>query len=229
MIAGRRSGMTRSVAAGSGILLPTGLAQWGPGDSARRLLDLARCGEDAGADSLWTNDMLSALAPVTRHVRLGTAALLPAFRDPVQSARAVATVHHLTEGRLVVTVGAGFPNRSEREYAPAGAPWPRRFTRLDDTVALWRPLWRGSGEDTFDGAVLRVRDLPPATPSYRPDGPPIWPGGATPAALARTGRIYDGWLPHRLRAPTTPAGSRPCRPLPSAPGAIPTRSPRRSS
>lgn len=107
MIAGRRSGMTRSVAAGSGILLPTGLAQWGPGDSARRLLDLARCGEDAGADSLWTNDMLSALAPVTRHVRLGTAALLPAFRDPVQSARAVATVDHLTEGRLVVTVGAG--------------------------------------------------------------------------------------------------------------------------
>src|ERR1035441_1645256 len=38
--------------------------------------------------------------------------------------------------------------------------------------------------------------IPPATRPFRVGGPPIWLGGATPAALARTGRLYDGWLPY---------------------------------
>jgi alkanesulfonate monooxygenase SsuD/methylene tetrahydromethanopterin reductase-like flavin-dependent oxidoreductase (luciferase family) len=44
--------------------------------------------------------------------------------------------------------------------------------------------------------VHRFADIPSTTPPARPGGPPVWLGGASPAALARTGRHYDGWLPY---------------------------------
>jgi alkanesulfonate monooxygenase SsuD/methylene tetrahydromethanopterin reductase-like flavin-dependent oxidoreductase (luciferase family) len=92
-------------------------------------------------------------------------------------------------------VGAGFPGRFGRPfYTLSEVPWARRFTRLDETVALWRALWAGA--DSFEGEILRFADLPPALKPFRAGGPPIRLGGATPAALVRTGRLYDGWLPY---------------------------------
>ncbi|MFI7708401.1 LLM class flavin-dependent oxidoreductase [Nonomuraea sp. NPDC049480] len=185
-----------------GVLLPTNHSQW---DDARRLVDFGVRAERLGYDSVWANDtllgprveplaMLAALAPVTEHVTLGTAALLPAFRRPVTAAQELASIDHLSAGRLVVTVGAGFPGRSEIEYAVSEVPWERRFGRLDDTVALWRALW--AGKRAFHGKVLRFDELPESTRSYRSGGPPIWLGGASPSALERAGRLYDGWLPY---------------------------------
>ncbi|MBT2231054.1 LLM class flavin-dependent oxidoreductase [Nonomuraea sp. NEAU-A123] len=185
-----------------GVLLPTNQSQW---NDARRLVDFAVRAERLGYDSLWANDtllgarieplaMLAALAPATERVTLGTAALLPAFRRPVTAAQELASIDHLSAGRLVVAVGAGFPGRSEPEYAVSEVPWERRFRRLDDTVSLWRALW--AGERAFHGEVLRHDDLPESTPSYRPGGPPIWLAGGSPSARERTGRLYDGWLPY---------------------------------
>lgn len=185
-----------------GVLLPTNQTQW---NDARQLVDFAVRAERLGYDSVWANDtllgarieplaMLAALAPATERVTLGTAALLPAFRRPVTVAQELASIDHLSAGRLVVAVGAGFPGRSEIEYAVSEVPWERRFRRLDDTVSLWRALW--AGERAFHGEVWRHDDLPESTPSYRPGGPPIWLAGGSPAALERTGRLYDGWLPY---------------------------------
>ncbi|MGI5156901.1 LLM class flavin-dependent oxidoreductase [Microbispora sp. CA-102843] len=185
-----------------GILLPTGQNQW---NDARRLVDFGVRAERLGYDSVWANDtllgprieplaMLAALSTATERVTLGTATLLPAFRRPVMAAQELASLDHLSAGRLVVTVGAGFPGRSEIEYAVSEVPWERRFARLDDTVALWRALW--AGERAFHGKVLRFDELPASTPSHRPGGPPIWLGGASPSALERAGRLYDGWLPY---------------------------------
>ncbi|MGA5700726.1 LLM class flavin-dependent oxidoreductase [Peterkaempfera bronchialis] len=70
----------------------------------------------------------------------------------------------------------------------------RRAAALVLPGAYSRALWDGA--DSFHGGILRFNDLPPATRPYRAGGPPIWLGGATPAALARTGRTYDGWLPY---------------------------------
>ncbi|GGM78383.1 LLM class flavin-dependent oxidoreductase [Dactylosporangium sucinum] len=122
----------------SGVLLPTGNAQWVPGGDPRDLVGFARAAERAGFASLWVNDslispriealtMLAALAPATDRVTLGTAALLPFLRRPVQAAQ------------------APFYDLSE-------VPWERRFTRLDETVALWRALWDGAAE--FHGELL---------------------------------------------------------------------------
>ncbi|MBP0448460.1 LLM class flavin-dependent oxidoreductase [Kitasatospora sp. RG8] len=189
-----------------GVLLPTGRAQWGTAGDPRELIAFAREAEESGYSSLFANDsllsprietltMLAALAPVTSRVTLGTGALLPFLRRPVQAAQALASIDLLSGGRLAVAVGAGFPGRFGRPlYELSEVPWARRFARLDETVALWRALW--NGETSFHGEFHDLAAIPAATAPFRPGGPPVWLGGATPAALARTGRLYDGWLPY---------------------------------
>ncbi|MFG2949331.1 LLM class flavin-dependent oxidoreductase [Streptomyces adustus] len=189
-----------------GVLLPTATAQWGASDDPRELVAFGRQAERLGLSSLFVNDslispriealtMLAALAPATETVTLGTAALMPFLRRPVQAAQSLASIDLLSGGRLAVTVGAGFPGRFGRPlYALSELPWERRFARLDETVALWRALWDGAG--SFHGEILRFDGIPPTTRPYRAGGPPVWLGGGTPAALARTGRSYDGWLPY---------------------------------
>ena len=189
-----------------GVLLPTGKAQWGADGDPRELVTLAVRAEQLGYSSLFVNDslispriealtMLAALAPATERVTLGTGALLPFLRRPIQAAQSLASIDLLSGGRLTVAVGAGFPGRfGQPFYTLSEVPWPRRFARLDETVALWRELWRGA--TSFYGEILNFDNIPPATLPFRAAGPPIWLGGATPAALARTGRRYDGWLPY---------------------------------
>ncbi|MEY9890670.1 alkanesulfonate monooxygenase SsuD/methylene tetrahydromethanopterin reductase-like flavin-dependent oxidoreductase (luciferase family) [Catenulispora sp. MAP5-51] len=189
-----------------GVLLPTGTAQWEAGDDPRGVLALALWAERIGFSSLFVNDslispriealtMLAALAPATEHAHLGTGALLPFLRRPVQVAQSLASIDALSGGRLAVAVGAGFPGRFGRPmYTLSELPWERRFRRLDETVALWRALW--AGDTSFHGELVRFDDLPPATKPFRAGGPPIWLGGATPAALSRTAKHYDGWLPY---------------------------------
>jgi alkanesulfonate monooxygenase SsuD/methylene tetrahydromethanopterin reductase-like flavin-dependent oxidoreductase (luciferase family) len=191
-----------------GVLIPIGQCQWGAGTDPRALIDFAVRAEQLGFDSLWVNDslaspriealtMLAAAAPVTERVILGTAALLPVLRRPVQAAQTLASIDLLSGGRLTVAVGAGFPGRlGQPMYELSEVPWERRFARLDETVALWRQLWTAEGPSSFRGEFLRFEQIPQATRPYRDGGPPIWLGGATPAALRRTGRMYDGWLPY---------------------------------
>ncbi|WP_030257688.1 MULTISPECIES: LLM class flavin-dependent oxidoreductase [Streptomyces] len=188
-----------------GVFLPTGQDQWAAG-GPRGLIGFARQAEQSGFSSLFVNDsllsprieplsMLAAAAPVTERIRLGTGALLPVLRRPVQTAQTLASVDQLSGGRLTVAVGAGFPGHFGRPlHELSQVPWERRFARLDETVALWRALWAGATE--FRGAFHSFTELPRATAPFRVGGPPIWLGGATPAALARTGRHYDGWLPY---------------------------------
>ncbi|WP_194908506.1 LLM class flavin-dependent oxidoreductase [Catenulispora rubra] len=189
-----------------GVLLPTGEAQWESGDDPRDVVALAVRAEQLGFSSLFVNDslispriealtMLAALAPATERVTLGTGALLPFLRRPVQAAQSLASIDLLSGGRLAVAVGAGFPGRfGQPMYTLSELPWERRFRRLDETVALWRALW--AGDTAFHGELVHFDDLPPATKPFRAGGPPIWLGGATPAALARAAKLYDGWLPY---------------------------------
>jgi alkanesulfonate monooxygenase SsuD/methylene tetrahydromethanopterin reductase-like flavin-dependent oxidoreductase (luciferase family) len=214
-----------------GVVLPTGIARWGIDADSRELIRFARRAEDLGFASVWTGDtllrpiiepltMLSAVAAVTERITIGTATLLPALRRPVQAAHALASLDQLSGGRLTLAVGAGFPNRSEKEYAAAGVPWPRRFARLDETVELWRSLWGPGSPESFHGEVLQFDELAPALKPVRPDGPPIWLGGASPTALARAGRMYDGWLPYLPTADAYRAGLDSVRAAAPAPDAV---------
>jgi alkanesulfonate monooxygenase SsuD/methylene tetrahydromethanopterin reductase-like flavin-dependent oxidoreductase (luciferase family) len=197
-----------------GVLIPIGEAQWGLGEDPRSLTGFAVRAEELGYASVWVNDflltpriealtMLAAVAPLTSRVMLGTAALLPVLRRPVQAAQTLASIDALSGGRLVLTVGAAFPGRfGVPQHALSEVPWERRFTRLDETVALWRQLWseaageKRSGGGSFHGELLRFDDLPPMTAPGHDGGPPIWLGGGSDSALRRVGRRYDGWLPY---------------------------------
>lgn len=191
-----------------GVFVPATQVQWTAGTGPRDMVAFGVQAERTGFDSLWVTDSLltprvealtalTALATVTERVELGTGALLPALRPPVTAAQTVASLDLLSGGRLVLGVGAGFPGQfGQPVYAMAGTPWPNRFTRLDETVRLWRLLWAAEGPVSFHGEVLHFDAIAPQTRPLRPQGPPIWLAGVTPAALARAGRLYDGWLPY---------------------------------
>jgi coenzyme F420-dependent glucose-6-phosphate dehydrogenase len=188
-----------------GLVVPTYQPILDAGRTAPELVETAVEAERLGLDSVWVGDtlarapidaltILSAFAARTSRLILGTAALLPALRNPLLTANQLLSIDLLSGGRLTVAVGAGFAGRSEPEFAFAGVPWERRRARLDDIVALWRAVW--SGASSFHGSVLHHDSLPVFPAPARPGGPPVWLAAYTPGALERVGRLYDGWLPY---------------------------------
>lgn len=173
------------------------------------LVDLVKLVDDCGYDSLWAGDHVSYAIPildpivqlaqaavVSRRLTLGTSVLLLPLRHPTPVAKQIATLDHLTEGRLIFGVGVGgeFPN----EYAACDVPMNERGARLAEGVAVLRKLWSGqpaSHAGKFYGPFEDVLMLPPPR---QPGGPPIWFAGRSDAALRRIGRIGDGWLAYLL-------------------------------
>jgi probable F420-dependent oxidoreductase len=134
---------------------------------------------------------LGLLAGVTSRVRLLTHVWVAAFRHPLQSAKSLATIDHLSKGRLIVGVGAG---HVPEEFAVLGMDFRRRGALLDEAidgidVALREEFASFRGE-TWSFADLGVRPRPCQQPR-----PPIWVGGSSPAALRRAATRGDGWLP----------------------------------
>src|ERR1700756_4588863 len=136
-----------------GVLIPIGQSQWGQGIDPRELLDFAVRAEELGYSSLWVNDFL--LTPRVEALTM-LAAVAPLT---------LASIDLLSGGRLVLTVGAAFPGRfGVPQHELSEVPWERRFTRLDETVALWRQLWATpEGGGSFQGTLLRYEQLPPMT------------------------------------------------------------------
>lgn len=196
-----------------GAQLPTRELAITGGVGVASLLDFARRAERSGYDALWAGDslvartrldpfvVLSAAAAVTSRIQLGTAALTAALRPPLLGANLAISLDHATGGnRLVLGLGAGFPiPESEDEFASVGVPFDRRAARLDEIARYWRTAWtsRDAGAPAAHDGTLWQQDgldrlLRPATPG----GPPLWLAGSdTPRVLARTARLYDGWLP----------------------------------
>ena len=166
---------------------------------------LVRLVDDCRYDSLWVGDhiafavaildpllQLAQAAVVSRRLTLGTNVYLLPLRHPVPVAKQVASLDHLSEGRLILGVGIGgeFP----REYEACGVPLGERGPRLSEAIPLLRRLWSGapvSHQGRFYPAFNEVAMQPPAR---QPGGPPIWVGGRADAALARAGRLADGWI-----------------------------------
>jgi probable F420-dependent oxidoreductase len=178
-------------------------APWRPTiDEMARLVGLVdRC----GYDSLWVGDhvafavsildpllQLAQAAVVSRRLTLGTNVYLLPLRHPGPVAKQIASLDHLCEGRLIFGVGVGgeFP----QEFAVSGVPLSERGGRLSAAIPLLRELWSGkpvSHSGRYFGAFSEVAMQPPAR---QPGGPPIWCGGRADAALARAGRLADGWI-----------------------------------
>jgi probable F420-dependent oxidoreductase len=139
---------------------------------------------------------LAYIASATRTIKLGTAILILPQRNPVVTAKAVATLDHLAGGRRVLLgIGVGW---LAEEFATLGVPFEDRGPRTDEYVAAMRALWTQE-RASFDGRFVRFRDvfcrpLPAASV-------PIIVGGDTKAAARRAGRLGDGYFPARTPTP----------------------------
>jgi probable F420-dependent oxidoreductase len=169
------------------------------------LRELVELVDTSGYDSLWCGDhisfpmavldpllQLAQAAVISPRLMFGTSVYLLPLRHPVPVAKQVATLDHLTEGRFIFGVGVGgeFP----KEYASCGVPIKERGARLGEAIPLLRKLWSGEPV-THDGAYYpSFQAVPMQPPARQAGGPPIWCGGRSDGALARAGRIADGWI-----------------------------------
>src|SRR5438094_3998716 len=140
---------------------------------------------------------LAYIASATRTLKLGTAILILPQRNPVVTAKAVATLDHLAGGRRVLLgIGVGW---LAEELAALGAPFEDRGPRTDEYVAAMRALW-SQERASFAGRFVSFdqvfcRPLPPERRI------PIVVGGDTMAAARRAGRLGDGYFPARDARP----------------------------
>jgi probable F420-dependent oxidoreductase len=133
---------------------------------------------------------LAYVAAAAPRVQLGTCILIVPQRNPVILAKELATLDHLTGGRVELGLGVGW---MEEEFNALGVPWARRGARNDEYVAAMKALWAGPNAE-YHGEFV---DFEPATCSPRPvNGDiPILVGGDTPAAIRRAARLADGYFP----------------------------------
>ncbi len=135
---------------------------------------------------------LAQAAVVSRRLMFGTSVYLLPLRHPVPVAKQVATLDHLTEGRFIFGVGVGgeFP----KEYELCGVPIKERGARLGEAIPLLRKLWSGEPVTHAGHFYPAFSGVPMQPPARQAGGPPIWCGGRSDAALARAGRLADGWI-----------------------------------
>ena len=202
----------KSSRAGIGYLLPTRgllLAEDHP-TNADRIIELACRAEEAGLDSVWVGDSLTAkprleplttlaaVAARTSRVRLGTAVLLMALRHPVLLAQTLGTVDLISRGRLMIAAGVGgaFNAEQESEWKNAGVSARRRASRMEEMVQIIKGLGRGETVDFsgrhFDMDSVTVKPWP-----VQEGGVPIylachWRSPAREAQIRRAVTLADG-------------------------------------
>jgi probable F420-dependent oxidoreductase len=189
-----------------GVLLPTREAVMSGRPETAPMLAIAERAEAAGFNAVWVGDsltarprhepltLLAAVAGRTRRIRLGTAVLLPALRNPVVLAHVVATLDRVAEGRVILGVGIAADTPAIRkEFQAAGVPFERRVGRFLEMIEICRALWRQDGV-SFTGKHFTLQDVTMEPKPHRPGGPPIWIGGSGPTALREAAR-FDAWFP----------------------------------
>ena len=152
------------------------------GDGVAEPAYAAAYGEQRGQHIYEPLIVLAYLAAVTRRVRLGTSVYLLPLRSPLLAARQAVSLDRLSEGRLVLGVGAGW---LESEFAAVGVPYRQRGRRTDEAIAMLKSLCGEDGADFLPKPVQRPH-------------PPLWIGGRSAAALRRAARSGDAWHPSHL-------------------------------
>jgi probable F420-dependent oxidoreductase len=133
---------------------------------------------------------LAAAASVTTAIHLGTGVLLPAQREPLVTAKAVATLQNLAGGRVELGVGFGW---NEDEMADHGVDYRTRRAHARDHVLAMQALWRDEVAEYHGEHV----DFPPTWSWPKPERPvPVLiGGGAGPKMFAHIAEYGDGWIP----------------------------------
>lgn len=185
--------------------------------------ELARALEDRGFDSLWIGEhshipasrttpypsggpmpdqytrmmdpflSLTAAAAATQTLLVATGVALPLEHDVFALAKTVATLDHLSGGRVIFGVGVGWNEEELADHRP-DIPWRLRYRALDEAVAALRALWTDE-EASFHGRWFDFgRALAFPKPLQRPH-PPVYCGAAGRLGTAQAIEWADGWAP----------------------------------
>jgi probable F420-dependent oxidoreductase len=138
---------------------------------------------------------LSAAAGATSRLKVGTGICLVVQRDPIQTAKQVATLDQISGGRFLFGIGAGW---NAEEMADHGTDFTVRFEVMRERVEAMKAIWTKSKPE-YDGKFVK---FPPMMtwpkPAQKPH-PPVIVGGAFPYGARRAIAYGDGWVPHARR------------------------------
>ena len=159
--------------------------------------------EALGFQSLWVQEqmiseaailepvtLLTYVSALTSRVRLGTAVLLTAVRNPVELAKTLATLDQLSQGRLIVGVGIGGPTTPHEIF---GIPRENRPRRFAEGLKVMKALWT-EPKATVSGEFWNFKDVPMEPKPVQKPHPPIWFGARNEIGLKRAVRLGDGWM-----------------------------------
>ena len=152
----------------------------------------------------WTNGyleplaMMGVLVGLTSRVKIGTSVLVVPYRNPVVTAKMLATLDVMSGGRMILGAGVGWMKEEfETLQAP---PFTERGKVTDEYLRLMRDMWTKEPVQ-FVGAHYRLPSVSAMPKPRQKGGIPIWIGGHTDAALRRTGELADAWHPIAMRPP----------------------------
>jgi probable F420-dependent oxidoreductase len=167
--------------------------------------------ENLNFDSVWTTDhiavnkrfkdpygpifeslmTLSYAASRTEHVLLGTSIIVLPMRNPIMFAKQTATLDQLSDGRLILGLGAGW---MDDEFATLGFNFHERGKIMNEQIRMLRVLWTRELPE-FKGDFFQVSDIVFSPKPVQETGPQLWIGGSSFPALKRVARLGDGWQP----------------------------------
>ncbi|MBJ81860.1 MAG: LLM class F420-dependent oxidoreductase [Acidimicrobiaceae bacterium] len=137
---------------------------------------------------------LAYIAAATTKIRLGTGVMIVPQRNPLVTAKAVATLDRLSKGRMILGVGSGW---LEEEFQALGIPFERRGDRTDEYLRAMRAAWSDETA-SFHGDFVQFSDVYSRPQPINRDVP-IIVGGHSKRAARRAGEIGDGFFPGRGR------------------------------
>jgi probable F420-dependent oxidoreductase len=156
--------------------------------------------EALGFDTVWLSDIplgamldpivgLAFAAAATSTLKLG-ANVVPVGRNPFTLAKSLAQVDQLSHGRLLLSFVVGVDQPGERQTL--GVTGANRGRLIEEVTPLLRAWWAGESV-AYHSERYHFSDVPSPVRSYQ-EPLEVWFGGSGPTALARTGRLADGWL-----------------------------------
>lgn len=197
-----------------------------PTDEAIRPDELARAAEERGFEALFfpehthipcsrespypgggelprpytrTHDLFVALtmaAAVTEKIKLATGICLVIERDPIVLAKEVASLDYLSNGRVILGIGAGW---NVEEMANHGTDFKTRWQLLRERVEAVKAIWQNERAE-YHGKLVNFDAIWSFPKPVQKPHPPILLGGHGPKAFERVARYCDGWMPISLRA-----------------------------
>jgi probable F420-dependent oxidoreductase len=194
-----------------------------PTDYAISMAELAPAVESAGFESLWVAEhshipasrqsawpaggelpkhywhsmdpfvALTVAATASKTLRIATGICLVTQRDPIHTAKEVASLDHISNGRFIFGIGAGW---NREEMADHGTDFGTRWTLMRERVEAMKAIWTEDGSE-YRGDMVSFGPMWSWPKPVQKPHPPVVLGGSGPKILERVVRYGDRWMPNR--------------------------------